>query len=133
MEIQSTKNNLKIQRIMKEFWKKKTNFTKVKAVSIEPIWFYLEDGEIIGFINGSISDYGNWKSAEITNLEIKKDFQKKGYGKDLINKFINYCKEKQVLNINLRVEKDNLIAKKTYENFSFKEDKTGLNMNLKLN
>lgn len=132
MEIKSAKTSSQIQEVMKEFWKKKIDFSKVKPVSIEPVWFYLEDKEIIGFINGSISDYGHWKSAKITNLEVKDEFKKRGYGKQLMDKFIEYCKNNNVSNISLRVEKDNLIAKSIYEKYNFKEDKEGLIMDLSL-
>lgn len=132
MEIKNAKTSSQIQKVMKEFWKKKIDFSTVKPVSIEPVWFYLEDEEIIGFINGSIFDYGHWKSAEITNLEVKDKFQKQGYGKQLLNQFIEYCKNNNVLSISLRVEKDNLIAKSIYEKYDFKEDKEGIIMDLNL-
>lgn len=132
MEIKSAKTSSQIQKVMKEFWKKKIDFSKVKPVSIEPVWFYLNEKEIIGFINGSIPDSGHWKSAKITNLEIKENFQKNGYSKQLMNKFIEDCKINNVSSISLRVEKDNLLAKLIYDKYQFKVDKEGIIMDLSL-
>jgi ribosomal protein S18 acetylase RimI-like enzyme len=133
MEIKIAKNKKAVQKIMKSFWKKDADFSKVKLVSTKPIWFYIEDdSKLVGFINGFINDYGNCKIAEITNIEIKSESRKKGYSKKLMEKFISFCKSKSVESIYLRVEKKNKIAQDLYSKYGFKKDKEGISMELHL-
>ena len=93
MEVKSAKNISKIKEIMKEFWKKKINFKKIKPLSVKHLWFYIETNkEFIGFINGCLLDYGFNKEAMIDNLYINESFRGKGYSKKLLQKFISHCK-----------------------------------------
>ncbi len=133
MDAKFTNNAEDIKNIMNSFWEKKVDFSQVKLVSAEPVWFYLEDEtKLVGYINGFIIDYGYCKEAEITNLEIKSNMRGRGYSKQLVDKFISYCKNKSADLISLRVEKDNEIAKHLYLKSGFEEDQKGLLMNLNL-
>jgi hypothetical protein len=39
MEIKIAKTGSQIRKIMKDLWAKKIDFSKVKPISIEPVWF----------------------------------------------------------------------------------------------
>lgn len=130
MKVKTTNSISGIKKIIKEFWKKEINVSKVKKITIKQIWVYLEDkNEIIGFINGYIINFGFCKSAFLINFQIKKKYRRQGLSTKLMDKFMSYCKKQKVQEIELRVGIKNDIAKKLYKKYKFKEDKTGILMN----
>ena len=57
----------------------------------------------------------------LLNITISKEFQAKGYGKYIIENLIKICKCNNISSIFLEVRKSNLVAKKFYEKFNFKQ------------
>ena len=79
--------------------------------------FILEDKEEI---IGIIQFWHLFDEAEITILAVKKEFQRQGYGKILLEKTFEYLKTKNVRFVYLEVAVDNQPAKKLYKKLGFK-------------
>ncbi|CAH2215440.1 GNAT family N-acetyltransferase [Tepidibacter aestuarii] len=88
-------------------------------------------GQVIGFINGGLTDSNsikdeffesmdfhnpNGKNMVIFGLDVHPSHQKKGYAKELMKAFISMCKEKNISNVILTC-KQPLI--KYYEQFGY--------------
>ena len=76
----------------------------------------------IGFIVGRIIQGGVAETAvdaEVYNLAVVVNEQKKGFGQQLFDAFFAICREKQVANIWLEVRKSNLQANNFYERMGF--------------
>lgn len=77
----------------------------------------IEDDDIfLGFIIYSII----YERAEIVDIIINPNYRNKGYGYLLIDKVINDIKDKDVDNITLEVNQNNLSAIRLYEKQGFK-------------
>lgn len=81
------------------------------ADKTENIFLFLIDNQIIG----SVACYGN----EIDDLIIKKSYQNKGYGKQLLLWAINHIRQHNDFEIILHVAEWNKSALKLYENVGF--------------
>ncbi len=74
-----------------------------------------DEQEIIGFICG-------WKinnEFEITNLGIKKQFQRQGFGEILVEHILKEMKKDDCKVISLEVRENNFAAQKLYEKIGF--------------
>ncbi len=74
------------------------------------------DDKIIGYI-------GSWyviNEGQITNIAVRKEYRKQGFGNKLLQHLIQYYKDKDCLGITLEVRKSNENAIKLYEKFGFK-------------
>lgn len=93
------------------------NFRKEITLNTRAKYFVLvEDTKIIGYIGTwIISDEGH-----ITNVAVHPLKRKKGYGKILVEKAINYLKSKNASHIVLEVRVSNQPAINLYEKFDFK-------------
>lgn len=76
---------------------------------------YIENGEIIGFLNYSIM----YEKAEINNIMVEKEYR----GRHIATKMMEYVVEKCKIcdNITLEVRKSNEVAINLYRRFNFKE------------
>ncbi|MBK3331817.1 ribosomal protein S18-alanine N-acetyltransferase [Persephonella atlantica] len=70
---------------------------------------------VIGFFAGEVI----FGEASITMIAVKKDFQGKGIGSQVLNWFKNYAKEKGAKNIWLEVSVNNKKAVRFYEKHGF--------------
>lgn len=82
------------------------------------------DNSYVFFVGSEIAGYiiGSMKSKEnlhIHRLAVKKEYQSKGIGSELINNVIKNA-DKSTKYITLKVRKDNIIAKRFYEKNSFR-------------
>lgn len=78
----------------------------------------IEDNQkIIGFIDYWIM----FEQATINNFFIKKDRQRQGLGSQIINEVLDNLIKKGVHQVSLEVRVSNIIAKKFYEKFDFKQ------------
>lgn len=117
MNIWLTENIAAHNFIPENYWK--NNFENVKkAISENNVFVFVKNNQIKGFI-GLIDNY-------IAGIFIKKEFQKKGIGKLLLDK----CKQKYS-KLTLNVYSKNIKAVKFYKNNSFeiKEEKNNLEVN----
>ena len=73
--------------------------------------------KIIGFLNiNKLYD-----KVEIININILKEYQKRGYSKLLMSELIAFTEENKIENITLEVNKENFIAINLYKKYNFKE------------
>lgn len=73
--------------------------------------------KIIGFLN----IFEIYDKIEIVNINIKDEYQGKGYSKLLMDKLITYSKNHNIKNITLEVNSNNSIAINLYKKYEFKE------------
>ena len=120
--------NIRIEKLKKEmiedvFEIEKTFFDVTSTCSIlssfenENLQYFVlfVNKQIAGFLECSIV----LDEAELFEIAIKKEFQGQKYSIDLMNHFINYCKEKNVNTIFLEVNIINNKAISLYEKFGF--------------
>ena len=84
----------------------------------------LLDGEIIGFITGSMETLAGETSGHIYTLDIKQRQRKKGFGGKLLDAFESALAEKGVRIIFLEVRVDNIPARKLYSKHDYKPFRT---------
>jgi len=77
----------------------------------ENVFLFLKDSQIVG----SVACYGN----EIDDLIVKKSYQNKGYGKQLLLWAINHIRQRNDLEITLHVAEWNRSAIRLYEKVGF--------------
>ena len=102
--------------------------TKQELLFINPqyitkIWNIYEDTKIVGFT--SVRETST--ETIIVSIYVLSAYQKKGYGKKLLNKILSECKAPY----SLAVYEENRDAYRFYENFGFKVTKKGLQKNHK--
>lgn len=73
------------------------------------------NNDLIGYINFSII----YERVELNYICIKKEYRNKGFGKELMKYFIEFCNN--VSNITLEVNVNNIAAIKLYESFGFEK------------
>lgn len=79
-------------------------------------YFVISEGDVVvGYIGAHIVD----KYASVINFVIDKKYQKKGYGKNLMDYLENICREKQVYSLSLEVRVSNLNAINFYKEYGF--------------
>lgn len=88
------------------------------------IYFLEEDKNIIGFAN--ILWIASKKVSYLNDILIKEKFRGKGYGKILMDKFMDFSKKKGAKKLGLGVRVENKNAIRMYEKYGFKT--IGLNM-----
>lgn len=69
---------------------------------------------------GSLVLIYNENQASIFSVQVLNKFRGKGYGKNLVEKAIDRCKEKQCCSIELNTELDNKVANNLYKSMGFK-------------
>lgn len=89
---------------------------KISNGIYDKIYVYTLEEKIIGFINFSII----YDRAELNYIFVLDKYRKRGYGKKLMDFFIEKAKENNCFNITLEVKKSNTTAIKLYEKFMFK-------------
>lgn len=80
--------------------------------------------KMIDDTNKLIGYYDVWLSiddADIGSIAVLKEYQGKGYGKEMLIDLLNRCKEKGIKNIHLEVNVKNTKAKNLYNKLGFKQ------------
>ena len=100
-----------------DFWN--TNILREEVLNKDRKFFVAksEDGEILGFAGVLI----NFDFIEIMNIVVKKKYRKKGIGKELLEKIIDFSIEENFDIIDLEVNSKNEPAINLYRKFGFKE------------
>jgi len=96
-------------------WSKQMFLDSLKAKHMCVVLVRSVSSEIIGYAVMSMVV----GEAEVLNVCIREDMQKKGYGKFLLNYLLRIAKEKEVKQVFLEVRKSNTKAIKLYENSGF--------------
>lgn len=92
------------------------------------IFYLIEEEKVIGYLN--ILWISKNKYSYLNDITIKEKFRGKGYGKKLMDKFIEFSKRKKAKKLGLGVRAQNKQAIKMYEKYGFKT--VGLNMEKKM-
>lgn len=113
-----TKNMIEdVFEIEKTFFDLKTNQSMLDSFDSENLYYFVMflNDEIVGFLECSIV----LDEAELFEIAIKKEFQGQKLSIELMNYFIDFCKEKNVSTIFLEVNTINSKAISLYEKFGF--------------
>lgn len=113
-----TKNMIEdVFEIEKTFFDLKTNQSMLDSFDSENLYYFVMflNDEIVGFLECSIV----LDEAELFEIAIKKEFQGRKLSIELMNYFIDFCKEKNVSTIFLEVNTINSKAISLYEKFGF--------------
>lgn len=101
-----------------------------KKLEFQPELFYLAllDGKIIGSVMVGYEGHRGW----INYLAVLPSYQKKGYGRKLVEKAIEELKKLGCLKVNVQIRKNNASVIGFYEHLGFKDDNVvGLGLRLK--
>ena len=80
-------------------------------------FIYLEKSNIIGFVNY----YDLYDRFELSYIEVKNEFRNKKIGSKMIEYLINIGETKNIKNITLEVNVENINALKLYSKYNFKK------------
>jgi len=115
-----------------EKWTKKTSLLKIKEYFRDNVIFVLEyEKKIIGFIIGHIEIWDKGDEGFIDEVVVLSKFQKKGYGKILLNYLINCFKKKNCYSLGLMCNPESK-AFKIYKKMGFNKPKNLIFMTKKL-
>jgi len=78
----------------------------------------VNDNKVIGYISATII----FDECNLLKIIVDQQYRGKGYGKLLVQKLIDICKEKFVNKIYLEVRKDNEVAKSFYSKLGFMKE-----------
>jgi ribosomal protein S18 acetylase RimI-like enzyme len=100
-----------------------------KKVAFQPELFFigLLDGKVVGSIMIGYEGHRGW----INYLAVAPEYQRRGYGSQLLHKGIDELKKIGCLKVNLQVRNTNLTVINFYKHLGFKDDNvTSLGMRL---
>ncbi len=87
------------------------------------------DGKLVGYLAGSIKGTETWrpvKRTELENMFVMPEFRSKGVGRELVNKFKEWSKEKGVERVLVVAYASNERAIEFYKKSGFVPDSVGL-------
>jgi len=89
------------------------------------VFVAIVDNQIVGYLCGGLTKAEDYRIlpivAELENTFVLDEFRSKGIGKQLYNKFIDWCKTKNVGKIRVEASAQNELAIKFYRNNNFKD------------
>ena len=91
-----------------------------RKLAFQPELFFiaLSDGQLIGSVMVGYEGHRGW----LNYLAVLPSFQKRGYGKKLVNKAIVELRKMGCLKLNLQVRKSNTAVIEFYKHLGFKEE-----------
>lgn len=114
-------NNLdlikKIENTFPHFFSNNKISNDFKQNIFSKYFIYLEKSNIIGFVNY----YDLYDRFEISYIEVKSEYRNKKIGSKMIEYLIYIGKNKNITNITLEVNVENINAIKLYEKYDFKK------------
>lgn len=117
---------------------RKAEFSELKKDLKNPktkIFVYEIQGKIVGYVNCSLQGKNPYtktkKKGEINDLFVLEKYRKQGIGKALIKKAISFFKSKNVKNISISVNSNNIPTLRVYEKLGFKESVKKMFLTLK--
>lgn len=89
------------------------------------VFVAIVNNKIVGYLCGGLTKAEDYRIlpivAELENTFVLDEFRSKGIGKQLYNKFIEWCKTKNVGKIRVEASAQNELAIKFYRNNNFKD------------
>lgn len=101
-------------------------------INNEYVIIALKNENVIGYLAGSINEKGSYELiqyGEINNMLVDDKYRGFGIGKQLINKFKEYCKSKNVANLKVIASAKNKKAIEFYRKQGFNDFDITLTMN----
>lgn len=102
-------------------------------INNEYVIIALKDENVIGYLAGSINEKGTYELiqyGEINNMLVDDKYRGLGIGKQLINKFKEYCKSKNITNLKVVASAKNKNAIEFYKRQGFNDFDITLTMNM---
>ena len=93
-------------------------------------WVYEEDGQVVGMI-GTCPEWSDWHGKEywwVLTMYVEPRHRRRGIATKLLTTVKEAALENGVQTVNLRVERDNVVAQRLYESVGFAVDKSHLVM-----
>lgn len=91
-------------------------FNMIKTTSNYYVILYLENNQVIGFLNFCINNNKLW----ISEIQIKNEYKNKGILKKLIKKFVTLKQAKNFNSVIIYINKKNNLSKKVFSHIGFK-------------
>lgn len=91
-------------------------FNMIKTTSNYYVILYLENNQVIGFLNFCINNNKLW----ISEIQIKNEYKNKGILKKLIKKFVTLKQAKNFNSVIIHINKKNNLSKKVFSHIGFK-------------
>ena len=91
-----------------------------KKMAFQPDLFFIafEDGKLVGSVMAGYEGHRGW----LNYLAVLPTYQKKGYGKKLVEKAIAELKKLGCLKLNVQIRESNASAVAFYEHLGFRND-----------
>lgn len=105
----------KVENTFPTFFSKNSIFDEFRQNAFTKYFIYMEKSNIIGVVNY----YDLYDRFEIAYIEVIEEYRNKKIGSLLIENLIKIGKEKEIKNITLEVNKNNIFAIKLYEKYNF--------------
>ena len=128
MSLEIVRYDPKYQEAIVDLWKKSNLVVPQndpvedirKKMEFQPDLFFiaLEDGRLIGSVMVGYEGHRGW----MNYLAVLPAYQKRGYGRKLVEKAIDELRRLGCLKVNLQVRRSNISAVDFYKHLGFKED-----------
>ena len=102
-------------------------------INNEYVIIALKGEDVVGYLAGSINEKGSYELiqyGEINNMLVDDKYRGLGAGKQLINKFKEYCKSKNITNLKVVASAKNKNAIEFYRKQGFNDFDITLTMNM---
>lgn len=91
-------------------------FNMIKTTSNYYVILYIENNQVIGFLNFCINNNKLW----ISEIQIKNEYKNKGILKKLIKKFVTLKQVKNFNSVIIHINEENNLSKKVFSHIGFK-------------
>ena len=113
-----TNNNIELlESSFPKYFKDESIIEKIKNNPYTNYYLVTKTGICLAFINYDLI----YERAELSQIEVLKEYQRQGIASKLLEFFIEDCKNKQIKNITLEVKIDNVKAINLYKKYGFKQ------------
>lgn len=113
-----TNNNIELlESSFPKYFKDESIIEKIKNNPYTNYYLVTKNGVCLAFINYDLI----YERAELSQIEVLKEYQRQGIASKLLEFFIEDCKNKQIKNITLEVKIDNAKAINLYKKYGFKQ------------
>lgn len=115
------------KRVDPNYEKRSLSIRTGKNLRQDNVAFFIaeEKGQIVGFAGASIDKAAKWtkleKEGHLFNLYVKEDYRRKGIGKKLIKRTMEWFKKNKISDVKILVYNFNEKAHKIYKKYNFKD------------
>ena len=127
---------MKVKRLSKKDWIYQDSINKVRDFQMEEehfltfvsnpnnlAYYILEEEKVVAFAWGYVLERMDAASMlYIHSVDVLEGYRRKGYGRELIARFLDFARENGFRNTFLITDKDNFEANKLYQSFSHEKE-----------